>query len=79
VSSFFFNATVRCSRSVGLTVDPVRVPGVPDSTRAAGVAGVPDDDDDDDELALELEEEEEEYFGCWASPTLPPPNICVVV
>jgi len=64
VSSFFFNATVRCSRSVGLTVDPVRVPGVPDSTRAAGVAGVPDDDDDDDDDdELELEEEEEEDFG----------------
>ena len=64
MSSFFFNATVRCSRSVGLTVDPVRVPGVPDSTRAAGVAGVPDDDDDDDDDdELELEEEEEEDFG----------------
>ena len=64
MSSFFFNATVRRSRWVGLTVDPVRVPGVPDSTRAAGVAGVPDDDDDDDDDdELELEEEEEEDFG----------------
>ena len=35
-----------------------------DSTRAAGVAGVPyDDDEDDDDDELELEEEEEEDFG----------------
>ena len=54
MSSFFFNTTLRFSSWVGFTVDPVRVPGVPDSARVAGVAGVPDDDDDDDELVLSL-------------------------